>query len=326
MTVHLSLLALFLAGATGTQTAPQRSPVPPAPSTPSFQVPLPPPPQRLPAAATVGAVRVAVMEPRAAGEIPPRPLAAFSQALVPEIRKLEGVAAIGMAEIRDMLGFERQRQMLGCSADENCLAEIGGALGVDELVSVELTLVAQNYAIAAKRMDIKRARVLQSVSRRMEKRDGEELLNVVGPLVQALFPERALKPGAVRGLDKTVVARLNPPPLPRWAFFTTAGGGAAVLIGGGVMGLLSREAQNDFNTLASRSTTQSVAGTDLKALEKKARDRAMLANTLFIGGGALALAAGVEAFFTDWRNDRDAIQIRPVVGQGAMGVGVGGTF
>jgi hypothetical protein len=40
--------------------------------------------------------------------------------------------------IRSMLAFEKQRQMLGC-ADAGCMAEIGGALGVDWLVSGKVT-------------------------------------------------------------------------------------------------------------------------------------------------------------------------------------------
>jgi hypothetical protein len=296
------------------------SPVAPA------QVPLPPPPQRLNAAAKGGALRVAVVDPRATGDVPPRHLAAFSQALVPEIRKLEGVSAIGMAEIRDMLGFERQRQMLGCSADEGCLAEIGGALGVDELVTVELTLVGQSYALAARRLDMRKARVVQSVSRRFDRRDGEELLNVVGPLVEGLWPDRALKPGATRGVDRSVVARLNPPPLPRWAFYATAAASVVAVTAGAGAGMLAREAERDYNAMARRATAQPAPAADLQALGQKANDRASLANVLFGVGGGLAVAAGVEAFFTDWRGDRDALRVSPVVGSGQAGIGVTGRF
>jgi hypothetical protein len=58
----------------------------------------------------------------------------LESSLLPEVRKLEGVSAIGMGEIREMLSVEYQRQMMGCQADEACLAEICGALGTDELV------------------------------------------------------------------------------------------------------------------------------------------------------------------------------------------------
>jgi len=46
-----------------------------------------------------------------------------------------GVFKLMTAEtIRNMLAFEKQRQMLGCS-DAGCLAELGGALGADYLVA-----------------------------------------------------------------------------------------------------------------------------------------------------------------------------------------------
>jgi hypothetical protein len=343
--IPAALVALALsassAGTPGAAPPPRRAPAsapaaspaaPPAaaPATPTgagqVALPPPPPPQRLPAGARGGALRVAVLDPRASGEIPPRHLAAFAQALVPEIRKLEGVSAIGMAEIRDMLGFERQRQMLGCSADEACLAEIGGALGVDELVTIELTLVGRSYALAGRRLDMRRARVAQSVTRRFDQRDGEELLNVVGPVIEGLWPDRGLKPGASRGIDKAVVARLNPPPLPRWAFLGTAGAAAAALAGGAVAGLLAREAERDFRATAARATSQTVPGADLQSLERKANDRAHLANVLFAVGGGLCVAAGVEAFFTDWHDDRSALKVVPAVRPGGAGVAMTGTF
>ena len=34
-----------------------------------------------------------------------------------------------------MLDFEAQRQAMGCDADDACLAEIAGALGVDEILT-----------------------------------------------------------------------------------------------------------------------------------------------------------------------------------------------
>jgi len=53
-----------------------------------------------------------------------------------------GVFRVVTAEaIRDMLAFEKQREMLGCT-DGGCIAEIGGALGVDYIVSGKVTRIA----------------------------------------------------------------------------------------------------------------------------------------------------------------------------------------
>jgi hypothetical protein len=50
--------------------------------------------------------------------------------------------------IRSMLAFEKQRQMLGCS-DAGCMAEIGGALGVDWLVSGKVTKLSASAEVPA---------------------------------------------------------------------------------------------------------------------------------------------------------------------------------
>jgi hypothetical protein len=48
--------------------------------------------------------------------------------------------------IRNMLAFEKQRQMLGCT-DAGCMAEIGGALGVDWLISGKVTKLAASAGV-----------------------------------------------------------------------------------------------------------------------------------------------------------------------------------
>jgi hypothetical protein len=272
-----------------------------------------------------GALRVAVLDPTKLGEIPERPLAAFSQALVPEIRKLEGVSAIGMGEVRDMLAFDRQRQLLGCS-DESCLAEIGGALGVDEIISSQLTLVGKSYSLTLKRVSLKKAKVIQAETKHFDKRDGEELLAVVGPMIGSLFPGKELKPGKTRGVDKEAARKLNPPPLPRWVFLATGGAAIAAAAGGGVFGLLMKDSVSSYNRLAERSVKEEVAGSDLKSYESTANSRAKTANILFIAGAGLAVAAGVEAFFTDWHNDRASLSIQPVALSDGGGVTLAGVF
>jgi len=55
-----------------------------------------------------------------------------------ELDRLGAFHVVTSDAIRTMLAFEKQRQMLGC-ADAGCIAEIGGALGVDFLVSGKVT-------------------------------------------------------------------------------------------------------------------------------------------------------------------------------------------
>lgn len=268
------------------------------------------------------ALRIAVPDFRVQGDLPPRQLALVEQALLTEIRKLEGVSVIGMGEIREMLSFEYHRRMLGCQADEACLAEISGALGTDEMLNAAVVVDGQSATFDLKRVNMRAAKVTAADQRRLARANGEELLGAIGPAVQNLFPDRSLKAGRTRGVDKEVALRLNPPPLPRWPFFATAGAAAAALAAGATFGYLANDSRHQYSTLANRSLTEPVSGNQLRDLQSTASQRARTANLLFVAGGVLGLAAGVEAFFTDWHGYRAAVEVGPQ----SAAVAVGGRF
>jgi len=351
--MHAFLLALTLAGAPApadalpaakdpAPTAPQPASPPAAqpapanvspPPSPAGEAPLKltiPPPQRIIAGMKGGALRVAVLDARTSGEVPPRALAVFNQSLAPEVRKLDGVSAIGMAEIRDMLGFEYQRQMLGCAADDACLAEIAGALGVDELVTADLVLNGKTYTLSVRRIDLRKARVVRSFDRTLEKRDGEEILAIVGPAVEGLFPERGLRPGSRRGVEPALIARLNPPPLPTWVFWATAGTAAVALGGAAASQVLVGEAHSEYDRVVQSALVTPTPATDLMAAADRVHQRETTRNAFLAVGVGLGAAAGVEYLFTDWRGDRKATAPRvaamPWVEPDGGGLALAGRF
>jgi hypothetical protein len=271
-------------------------------------------------------LRVAVLDPRIVGEVPARARAALEQSLTPEVRKVEGVAAINSQEIRDLLGAERQRQLLGCSEEaSSCMEELAGAVGADELLTLDLTLVGRTYALTARRFDMQKAKVLQTHLAQFEQRDGEELLAIIGPTVSALYPERPLKPGAVRGVEAAVIRRLNPPPLPRWLFFTTAGLALASGAGGAGFFGLSLELRDRHQALAAQSLVEPVSAATLRDYEADSRQHFATATVFFAVAGGLAIAALVETFFTDWQNDRAALAAGPML-EGGAGFALSLTF
>lgn len=279
------------------------------------------------AAATPAKItRVALPEVVVNGPVPSRVLAAFNQALPSELRKLEGISVVTATEIRELLGLERQKQLLGCDEDTSCMAEVAGALDADEMVGFEIALVNEKYTVSWRRMDVRKARTVQGETRRFEQKDGEELLAMVGESVKAMYSDRALKPGRVRGVAPEVARKLNPPPLPKWIAYT--GGAAAILagLGGGGFQLLSQEAASEYRTLANRSLNEPVSAVELKGLEQKAIARARTGNILLITAGGLALATGVAAIFTDWNDDRAALTVTPMASLDGAGVGVSGNF
>src|SRR5207249_4712795 len=58
-----------------------------------------------------------------------------------ELNKLEVFKVISREDIRNMLSFEKDKQNLGCEADQACLAEIGGALGVEYIIAGSLAKI-----------------------------------------------------------------------------------------------------------------------------------------------------------------------------------------
>ena len=69
---------------------------------------------------------------------------------------------LSSGEIRSLIGFERQKQLLGCTEGSSCMAEIGDALGAQELISGSLGKVGSTYVLQLRRVDVARAKALAS--------------------------------------------------------------------------------------------------------------------------------------------------------------------
>lgn len=270
--------------------------------------------------------RVAVFDVRAVGEIPERALATLNQSLTPEVRKVEGISAIAASELRDMLGIERQKQLLGCSDETTCLEEMAGALDADELLTIDLTLVGNTYALTARRMDLRTGRALGNKLEKLEKRDGEELLAIVGTTIAALYPDHPLRAGRVRGVEPAVIRRLNPPPLPRWAFGVTLGATLATGAAAAVTGVLLLTTQTQYVALGSRSLSDVVPGVQFITLAQRARTEELAFNVLLAVTGGLAVTTVLEAFFTDWRDDRSVPAVSAVIHPGGGTIALSWSF
>jgi hypothetical protein len=252
---------------------------------------------------------VAVYDLAAAGDIKPRTASVVSEAILAEIRKYDGVSAIGMKEIGEMLAFEQKKQFVGCDS-MGCLVELAGALGVDELVTGNLGALGESHVITVKRMDLNTAETKSAVSKTLKKGSGEEFLAVVGDVTKELYSDKKLKEGVKAGVSKQTVARLTKPPLPTWVFYTTAGVTVAAAGAGLFFALTGNSALGDYNSLVEKSISgQPVDGQLLKKKRQEVDNDYMYANAMFITAGVLAAAAIVEAVFTDWKPD----PVRPTV-------------
>jgi hypothetical protein len=257
-------------------------------------------PASTPAAAPATQIKLAVYEFGSRG-VPPRVARIVTDSVVAELRKYQRLNTIGMDEVADMLSHEASKQMLGCTED-SCLAEIAGALGVDELITGSVSLVGATSVLNVRRIQLRTARVLHAFEQRLTPKEGEEYLAVVGDAVAQLYPELSLRPGERQGVDDAVALALNPPPLRPWVFFTTAGG-ALLLAGlaGGATAMTALAFDGRERLVASSIPPgQPVAAAAVLAKESEATTWRSVMVALGIGAGVVAAAAALETLFTDW--------------------------
>ena len=222
-----------------------------------------------------------------------------SESLLAEVRKLEGISAIGMEEIYEMLQHEQSRQVMGCEADDACLAEIAGALGVDELVTGRLSEEADGRVFVIRRINQRRAEVVSTVNKRLKIGNGEEFLLAIGPGVEELYTGRENRPGTKRGVPKKVLLRLNPPPIDAVVTWSTIAAGAAALALGGTFAYLGKEQERDYENGAGEPPGR-VSPDSFRDLQSSGERNLMIGNIGLILGGTVALTSAIMSFFTDW--------------------------
>ena len=291
--------------ASASTSAPVPSPSPspsPLPSPGASSAPPSAPPAMEGTASTVSAKkarRIAVYQIEHAG-FDDRIATVITDSIVAEVRKLEKTSVVGMDEIKAMLDLEAQKQLAGCS-DVSCVAEIAEALGVDGVIIGNMAIVGDGIAFGLKHIDQHSAQTLGQAARRIDGVDPADVLAAVGPVVQELFPDVPLKPGAARGVAAEVALRIHPPPLAPWVFWSLAGTSAAALAGGAALTAWNASAYAS----AQQRTQASVAGPDADGQALNADIGAV--RTSFTGlvvayaaGTVLAAGATVTALFTDW--------------------------
>ena len=247
---------------------------------------------------------------------------------------------IGKSDINSIVGFEKQKQVMGCAEDSTCLAEIGGALGVDYILVGSLGGLGDLFRIDLKLVDAKRAKVRARVGVTVEGKESrlvaaiqKAVHDLVGPMGRDLSavadaapppvkeptrvdaeagPEarcEACRPPAViapvRG-DAGVATTTAAGARRRWAYIS-GGTGAALLLGGALAGLQAKSAVD--------AEKKASASGDLAAYDSnksKAKSMSMVADGLFVAGAA-GVGVGTWLFMSS-RSAPLALEVAPVPG------------
>jgi TolB-like protein len=131
--------------------------------------------------------KVAVM-PVASGEgVPGRTAEALTEAVTAQVRRYAGVEVVTQKEILAVLTLEQQKQMLGCQTD-SCMAELGGALGVDRMITGDLAKLGESWLFHLKLVDAVKVKVVTQSDRRLRRGSIDDVLDVLPAMVVELFP------------------------------------------------------------------------------------------------------------------------------------------
>ncbi|OGQ24975.1 MAG: hypothetical protein A2138_02755 [Deltaproteobacteria bacterium RBG_16_71_12] len=100
--------------------------------------------------------KVGVLPLSAGAGVDGKTAAALTEALAGELARVPGTDVITQAQMRALLDLEAQRRLVGCD-DDSCMAQIGAALGVDELIGGSVSLVGSSWLVGVRKVEVKTA-------------------------------------------------------------------------------------------------------------------------------------------------------------------------
>ncbi|MBI5549701.1 MAG: hypothetical protein HY901_37925, partial [Deltaproteobacteria bacterium] len=179
-------------------------------------------------------IKIAVLDVKASGLLDPKTFEGIAPLFSTEIgEKRPDLQVIGTAEIRTMIGFEKEKQLLGCS-DSGCLAEIGGALGVDFLLATDGSELGGTWIVTMSLMDVVRQKAIKRAARRTDQKS--KLVSLCLEALHEVIPALPASARAAQPVEPTpsvsASATGSGPAVSRAVSWTLVGVGIAVAAGG----------------------------------------------------------------------------------------------
>lgn len=203
---------------------------------------------------------------------------AMTDAIATEVSKRGFFAVMTANDVQQLIGLERQKQLLGCGEDSSsCLSELAGAIGVGYVMSGTLTRLGEAYQLTLQALDTQKATPLGRSSR----------------IARDLETLNALVPYAVSEATSTPL----PAPPSRVLPLSLMGAGAASMVGGGLVGFFALSQERVVNAdLGRDSGLQTFEHYKQQSSEIGTQKTVSL---LLLGAGALAIGAGIALLPAD---------------------------
>jgi TolB-like protein len=132
-------------------------------------------------------VRIAVLDVQYAGAGDRKTVEGLSALLASEVARRPNLVVIAGSDLRALVGFERQKALLGCT-ESSCITELAGALGVAYLVSSEVSKVGSTWLVSLTLLDANKAMAQGRLTRKAYSDDQlvDEASTAVDELLKAL--------------------------------------------------------------------------------------------------------------------------------------------
>lgn len=254
-------------------------------------------------------VKVSVMDLKAEIGVDERVVNLLYEVILSEFQKYSNLSIISKSDITSMIQHEAQKEILGCNED-SCMAEIGGALGVDKIVLGNVGQIGNSFIITLKLADVKNAMVENRVSKTITM-DENKLVPLVKILANELFnsfKQFRTEPLEDISLDENKGKKENSPSkLFSWITLGTS----VVLFGiGGYFYLDANSIQNDLNS-------GKYAGEDIEKTAQEDYDNSVLMKQVFLSLGAVTLIGSGILFFFEGEGSKpeskNSFKISPVI-------------
>jgi len=236
--------------------------------------------------------KIAVLDVRAVGTFDPKSIEGLSTLIASELSRSEQVEVTSGSDIRAMIGFDRERQLLGCS-ETGCLAEIGGALGVDYLRSTAVSQIGGVWLLTLSLLDVGRAKANKRITKRCDAAKDliDASIQAVSEVMDALHPSSAAVATITRPPPETTgqPPPVEQPPVKPEPVEPTSGQAA-------VKPDPVEPARGATQTTPARAPSTAVATTQTQAPEAPSN----LGSWLMVGGGAAVAAGGAVLLGSAW--------------------------
>jgi len=270
---------------------------------------------------------LAVLGLRALNELSADRVATLDEVLLTAFQEAGRHEVLGSSDIASIMSLEEQRvQVTGC-ADDSCLADIGGALGVSWLAAATIGTIGDQFVLSLKLLAVDDASVAGRVTRNFP-RDEDRLIGEIRGAVTELLGGGAAAPAPPAGAGRRGpgdAPAAGAPTTVREAARPAAGSGVGpwpwVTLGltvaaAGTAGALAGLAVADRDAMDQRYQ----GNDDWAARKSAAETKALAADVLFGVAGAAAVTTLV-LFLLELTGDEPApasVGVRPTAGGGLV--------